>query len=59
MTGAIAEAGEKLLCCSRGGRTRMAAAKEFSKLGQLCDLLLSKVRFSFKRVKRAKRPINW
>lgn len=32
----------------------MAVAKEFSKLDQLCDLLLLKLRFSFRRVKRAK-----
>lgn len=54
--GAIAEAGQNLLCCSRNGRTGSAAANEFSKPGQLCDLLLSKLRFSLRRVKRAKQP---
>lgn len=54
MMGAMTNAGEKLLCCRRGGKTRMAVAKEFSKLGQLCDLLLLKLRFSSRRVKRAK-----
>jgi len=59
MMGVTVEAGEKLLCCSRGGRIRMAATKEFSELCQFCDLLLSKLRFSFRSLKRAKQPIGW
>lgn len=33
--------------------------QEFSELGQLCDVLLSQLRFSFRRLKRAKQPISW